>query len=150
MRLRERFKAFNKRLNNGFIGPGDLFDFRTYKGNFWGFLFWVVATYFLLHLHDLLILLLDLEGTIDDNPAKKSWSQLWAWIIGGTGMVSTLIAMILIPIKRSERIMLYLGNRWGLVWLDDVPPAAIDAHGHEPCAGDPGPADSQPEESMRK
>jgi hypothetical protein len=78
------------------------------------FLFSVAATYFLWHLYDILTWMLDDKV----NLAKRRWSQIWAWIIGGTGMATAVFALILIPIRRSERITRYLASK-GWAWPDD-------------------------------
>jgi len=101
MSLWARIKAASKRLDSGLMGPGEIFDHQTYRGMFFALLFWCAATYFLWHTHDMYAWwdrLWGVESHID--PAKQSWARLWALIIGGTGIASSIILMIAIPLNR--------------------------------------------------
>lgn len=99
-----RIKAANRRFDEhirGAVAPGKIFDMRSYKGNIRMFLFWAAATYFLWHLHDLFAWerrIFNIPYEIDR--AKQRWAQLWAWIIGGGGMALSILAMVMIPIRR--------------------------------------------------
>ena len=124
----ERIKAINKRLDSGFIGPGDWFDIRTYKGCIRAFLFWVAATYFMWHVHDFFAWerhIFSIPYEID--VAKQRWAQIWAWIIGGTGMVSALILMIKIPVDRHLARKSARGQ-----WYDKPDLTAQDLQGKKP------------------
>jgi hypothetical protein len=112
------------------LRPGGFFDLRTYKGAFRSLLFWAAATYFLWHFEVFLVWLnesLGLESQF--RPGRQAWSQIWAWIIGGGGMVLSLLALIVIPIRRSERITRYLASK-GWVWPDD-PSKSAQGQGYD-------------------
>lgn len=103
MSLWARIKAASKRLDGGHIWPGDIFDHQTYRGTFFSLLFWCAATYFLLHTYDLLAWGRDILGiAYEIDLAKQSWARLWAVIIGGTGIGSSIIMMIMVPIDRRR------------------------------------------------
>jgi hypothetical protein len=103
MSLWARIKAASNRLDGGHMGPGEIFDHRTYRGTFFSLLFWCTVTYFLWHTYDLLAWgreIFDIAYDID--LAKQRWARLWAVIIGGIGIASSIIMMIMIPIDRRR------------------------------------------------
>lgn len=103
MSLWARIKAASKRLDGGHIGPGEIFDHQTYRGTFFSLLFWCAATYFLWHFDEIFAWYRSIRGVpYEIDLAKQSWARLWALIIGGTGIVSSIIVMIMIPIDRRR------------------------------------------------
>lgn len=119
MSLWARIKAASKRLDGGHIGPGEIFDHQTYRGMFFSLLFWCVATYFLWHTYDLLSWGREILGiAYEIDLAKQSWARLWAVIIGGTGIGSSIIMMIMIPIDRRRARKSAKGQ-----WYDNPEPS---------------------------
>jgi hypothetical protein len=134
----ERMKVASNRFDKGVedsVKAGGIFDLRTYKGSILFLLASAAATYFLWHLHDLLIWLIDLEGTVDDTPTKQSWSQLWAWIIGIPPMALAILAMIMIPINQHRD-----RKRARSPWDDKPKPSAADFQDKEHNSDEDEPA----------
>jgi hypothetical protein len=103
MSLWARVKAAFKRLDGGHIGPGEIFDHRTYRGTFFSLLFWCTVTYLGWHFDEIFAWYRSIRGApYEIDLAKQSWAQLWALIIGGIGIASSIIMMIMIPIDRRR------------------------------------------------
>lgn len=85
-------------------GIGEPFDLRTFRGCWSALVFFCVATYFMWHFDEIFAWYKVLKGDTNYriDPAKQSWAQLWAVIIGGTGILTPVIGMIMIPINRRR------------------------------------------------
>ena len=83
---------------NGFFNPG------TYSGVIRSFIFACVVTYFLWHFDEIFAWYKVLKGNTNYriDPAKQSWAQLWALIIGIPPILASIFAMIMIPINRRR------------------------------------------------
>ena len=84
-------------------GIGEPFDLRTFRGCWLALLFFCAATYFLWHTRDLYVWwdnLWGVESKIDLTAQK--WVRVWAVIIGGVGILTPIVAMIMIPINRRR------------------------------------------------
>jgi hypothetical protein len=99
-------------MDGGHMGPGEIFDHRTYRGTFFSLLFWCAATYFLWHTYDLLAWGREILGiAYDIDLAKQRWARAWALIIGGVGIASSIVMMITIPLDR-RRARKSAGGQW--------------------------------------
>lgn len=85
-------------------GPGKFLDITTYQGGFRSLVVYVIATYAMWHIYDFLAWcrwVFDIPYEIDRG--KQSWSRVWAVIIGGSGILISLAAIIiLIPLRRRR------------------------------------------------
>ena len=84
-----------------FIGRGKFLDASTLNGAFRGLVFWCIALYFMWNAGDFFSWLNRLCGVDSQiNSAKQDWAQLWALIIGGSGIVVSLSTILDIIVKR--------------------------------------------------
>ena len=85
------------------FGLGEPLDMGTLRGCLGALLFSVLATYVMWHTHDLYAWwdsLWGIESHID--LPKQRWARLWSQIIGGSGALASIVAMIMIPINRRR------------------------------------------------
>lgn len=87
--------------------PGRIMDISTYRGNFIFLLFAIIATYFMWHLNEFWawfdgLFGIEHKATPVRHSLAPTWSQLWALIIGGSGIYVSIQRMIRIAIKRHR------------------------------------------------
>jgi hypothetical protein len=103
--FRERYRRFCDAESRGFAGPGEFFDATTFRGLLRFFVTACAATYVLWHSYELAAWFRETIlswSPVEIDLAKQSWARLWAVIIGGTAMLVSIIAMIMIPINRRR------------------------------------------------
>lgn len=85
------------------IGPGKFLNPQTYTGHIRAFLVFAVCTYVGWHFDDIYAWEKALRGEpYQINPAKQSWARLWAVILGGGGMLVSLVGIVLLPFQRRR------------------------------------------------
>lgn len=86
------------------VGPGKLLDWTTYRGCFRALGFWIVMTYAMWYSYEMFHWFDRLVGfePVPIDPGKQSWSRVWAVIIGGSGILTSIVAMIRLPINRRR------------------------------------------------
>lgn len=85
------------------FGVGEPLDMGTFRGALAALLISCFSLYCLWHTRDLYAWWdrwWGNESTID--LAAQRWARLWAVIIGGSGIVASIVAMIMIPINRRR------------------------------------------------
>jgi len=87
-------------------GPGGFTHnwWLSYRGCFRFFWLAIISLYFLWYINQIFNWLYALLG-LEPNPidlGKQSWSRVWAVIIGGTGILTSIAAMITLPIRRRR------------------------------------------------
>lgn len=88
-------------------------DLSTVRGR-WRFLgFSIISTYALWHLHDFFAWERKLLGIpYEINRGKQAWTQLWAVIIGGSGIVTALLSIFVIPPIERYRARKSAKGQW--------------------------------------
>ncbi|WP_168943289.1 hypothetical protein [Parazoarcus communis] len=116
-----------------------LLDTSTYRGCLQSLLVCCALTYLLWHTHNLYVWWDSLWGISSSiDPGKQAWARLWAIIIGGSGILASIGAMIMIPINRRRAIKSAEGQ-----WYDD--PALT----REMLHADESPAQAETERKVR-
>ena len=95
----------HNRSKNWPFGIGEPLDLETY----WGAVIFLITSclslYFLWHTHNLYIWWDSLWGVVSHiDPGKQRWARIWAVIIGGSGIIASLVALIMIPIRRQRAL----------------------------------------------
>lgn len=128
--MRPHIKRFSTPSSRGYAGLGEIFDQSTYWGNVRALTLACVATYFMWHFEEIFAWYRELRGMpYEIDLAKQNWARLWTAIIGGVGILTPIVAMILIPINRRRARKSAEGQ-----WFDhpDLTREELDAEASEP------------------
>lgn len=74
------------------VGPGKLLDYHSLRGCIRALGFWILATYFLFNFYDFWAWLTG--GGRRVNEDSISWSQIWVIIIGGIGILTSIVGVV--------------------------------------------------------
>lgn len=74
------------------VGSGKLLDYHSLRGCIRSLGFWIVATYFLFNFYDFWAWFTGGERRV--NEGGISWSQIWVIIIGGIGILISIVGAV--------------------------------------------------------
>lgn len=138
------------RLGQKLCGPGRIFDLRSFWGTLRGIALGCFGIYAGWHFFELIAWWDGLWGVAYEiDPARQSWTRLWAVILGGGIILISIACMIMIPINRRRAAKSAEGQ-----WYDDPALTREALHGEQggsagqdadnPDATDSAPRDERP------
>lgn len=103
MKTGSSWRSFLDGFKRGHAGRGEFFDLCTYAGNIRSFLFSCIVMWVLWHADDLVAWGHEALGiAYQIDRAKQRWAELWALILGSMGMLTSVVAAVMISINRRR------------------------------------------------